>query len=70
MADCTCPDDGQKVPAARRVVLFEPGAVIRDGSTTARDPSRVHIYHADCPVHGYRVISEEGDPHDRAVEPY
>lgn len=54
---CTCPEDGQKIPSARRVLVIEPGAVIRPGH---RDASKVHIFDKDCPVHGYRVIEEEG----------
>ena len=57
-ATCTCPADGRKVPSTRRVILYEPGAEIRQGNQVLRDMSKVHIFDKDCPVHGYEVISE------------
>ena len=59
MSECTCPEDGRSIPAARRVYLYEPGAETRQGRAVLRDPSRVHIFDKDCPVHGYQVIEEE-----------
>jgi len=47
-----------------RVVLFEPGAVRRDGPITTRDLSKVHIYDKTCPVHGYWEVDKEGNKLD------
>lgn len=61
MSDCICPEDGRMVPSDRRIVLIEPGAERREGNKVIRDRSKVHIFDKDCPVHGYRVIDEEGE---------
>jgi hypothetical protein len=60
MSDCTCPEDGRSVPSARRVILIEPNAERREGNKTVRDRSKVHIFDKDCPVHGYKDVTEEG----------
>jgi hypothetical protein len=59
MSLCICPDDPQKVSSDKRVYLYEPDASRRDGMTTVTDTSKVHIFHADCPVHGYTVLEDE-----------
>lgn len=64
MTTCTCPEDQQKVPSMNRVVLFEPGAMRRDGPITTRDLSKVHIYDKTCPVHGYWEVDKEGNKLD------
>jgi hypothetical protein len=59
MSACTCPEDRQTVPSSKRVLLLEPGAVRKVGNMTQTDRSKVHIFSADCPVHGYSVIDPE-----------
>lgn len=58
MPTCICPDDGRKVPSDRRVVIFEPNAVVREGNTIKRDMTKVHIFDKQCPVHGYTEITD------------
>lgn len=62
MGLCICPVDQQKVPSEKRVYLYEPESVRREGPVTVTDQSRVHIFHADCPVHGYKVLVETKGP--------
>lgn len=59
MTVCTCPSDGQKVPSTKRVIVIEPDAIVRRGNTVFKDRSKVHIFHADCPVHGYTLLNPE-----------
>lgn len=61
MRNCTCPEDGRLVASTNRVILLEPTAEIRDGNAIIRDRSKVHIFDKGCPVHGYTVLSSEGD---------
>ena len=68
MSACTCPQDAKRIPSDRRLYLFEPGAVWREGTTTKKDQSKIHLYHADCPVHGYTVVSEEEQEDERERE--
>jgi hypothetical protein len=59
MSICTCPEDGRFTDPHRRVILIEPGAERREGNIIVRDPSKVHVYDKECPVHGYTVLTEE-----------
>ena len=62
MSKCICPEDGRLIDSVNRVIVIEPGAEVREGNKVTRDRSKVHIFHKDCPVHGYRVIEEnEGE---------
>jgi hypothetical protein len=64
MSTCACPSDRKTIPSHRRVLVSEPGAVVRDGAMTIRDPSKVHIFDKDCPVHGYWEVDAEGNKID------
>lgn len=44
---CNCPSM-DKIPADKRVIWYEPVM-----------PPVAHIWHKDCPVHGYKRIEEE-----------
>jgi hypothetical protein len=59
MTSCTCPKDPRTVHSTKRVYLYEPGAVFRDGPLKKTDSTKVHIFSADCPLHGYTVLEPE-----------
>ena len=56
MSTCNCASDWRAIPKERRVVLEEPGAVIREGAVVHRDPNKIHVFDRDCPVHGYKEV--------------
>lgn len=58
MTTCICPDDQQKIPSDKRIYLYEPDAMRREGAINVTDQSKVHIFRSDCPVHGYVVLEE------------
>lgn len=59
MPECTCPADYRGIPDGKRVWLIEPDAVLQKKQGRVIPGPGVHVYHADCPVHGYAVIEEE-----------
>lgn len=63
MTNCTCPSDGRTIDKAERVYVYEPTADVQimtpHGPQRQLDASKVHIFHKDCPVHGYKVIGEK-----------
>jgi hypothetical protein len=60
---CNCPADGRRVPKEKRVTVLAPGAVTRMQDMVMHDHNKVFIFHADCPVHGYKNLAEETDEH-------
>ncbi len=58
MTTCTCPDNRQTIDSGDRVILIPPDAEVRQGNMVMRDPSKVVIYHKDCPLHGYSVVED------------
>lgn len=58
MKTCTCPEDGRQVPSDRRVLVIEPGAIVREGNTIKKDTSKIHIFDKHCPVHGYTEVTD------------
>ena len=61
MSSCTCPEDRQTIPSTHRVILLEPTYETYAGNVVIRDPSKAHIYDSACPLHGYKVLSDEGE---------
>lgn len=59
MCRCSCPSDPREIPPRKRVEVIEPGAILAEGRKPRLDRSRVHTFHADCPVHGYTVLDVE-----------
>lgn len=63
MSDCTCPDDGREVDRDNRVYVYGPKADVtimtQQGPQRQLDASQVHIFHKDCPQHGYEVLNDE-----------
>ncbi len=64
MSECTCPEDGRMVNRDDRVYLYEPGAdvisVMPNGQQHRHlDASKVHIFHKECPQHGYKDVTDE-----------
>lgn len=58
MPECICPDEYRDIPSDKRVWLFEPGAgPVKKNGRVVPGPG-AHIFHADCPMHGYSVIKE------------
>lgn len=53
MTNCVCPDDGQKIPSVRRIMVLMPD--------TPKGRGKAYIFDKDCPVHGYEVIQNEGE---------
>jgi len=58
MNECICPEDGRRVPSDRRVLVIEPGAIVREGNTIKKDTSKIHIFDKNCPVHGYTEVTD------------
>ncbi len=61
MPDCSCPTDRGTISREKRVEYHLPGAFTRSGNVVTRDSSKIIIFHADCPVHGYSVVEEGTD---------
>lgn len=59
MSPCICPEDQQKIPSDKRLHVYAPNAVRREGATTVTDQTLVYIFRTDCPLHGYTVLEEE-----------
>ncbi len=58
MLECSCPTNRGNIPSDKRVEYHLPGAFIRSGNVVMRDASKIIIFHADCPVHGYTIVEE------------
>lgn len=56
--NCECPEDWRAIPKERRVELMENGAVQFVNGVKIVDKTKLHIFDRDCPVHGYKEITE------------
>lgn len=56
---CTCPDDPRTIPKEDRVELVEPNAVIFVDGKKIVDRTKFHVFHRNCPIHGYSEILDE-----------
>lgn len=61
MAECSCPSDWRSIPEGKRVWLIEAAAVLQKRNGKVIPGPGVHVYSADCLVHGYSVIEKEAE---------
>jgi len=61
MEGCTCPADYRGIPESKRVWLIEPPAVLQKKQGRVIPGPGVHVFHADCPLHGYVHKEEEAE---------
>jgi len=59
MADCSCPVEWRGIPEGKRMWLIEPNAALQKRNGKVIPGPGVHVYNADCPVHGYSEIEKE-----------
>jgi len=63
MSECTCPKDGREIDRDYRVYVYSPEADVtvmtQQGPERRVDGNQVHIFHKDCPKHGYKVLNDE-----------
>jgi hypothetical protein len=59
MAECSCPENWKAIPPDRRVTLVEPDSHRIVDNVRVVDKSKVHVWHADCPIHGFSEIDKE-----------
>ena len=56
---CICPEDGRQIRRADRVYVLSPRAQQQVGNQMQVNMDEIQIFHKDCPVHGYKVLSDE-----------
>lgn len=52
---CICPENTNDIPDEKKMMVIPPGVMLPNGKVRF---SAIAVFHADCPLHGYHVISE------------